>query len=225
MKLERPLIIVNFKTYEESSKDNAVKLAKVHEKAAKKTKSNMIIAVQALDLAAAAKSVKIPVFAQHLDPYQFGAFTGKILPEAAKSCGAKGTLLNHSENRIPLAQIKQTIQLCKKLRLITVVCVQTANEAKRIAELNPDYIAIEPPELIGGNISVSTARPGLIKDTVKAVHSINKNIPVICGAGIKNSSDVKKATQLGTVGILVASGIVKASNPEKALLDLISGLK
>jgi thiamine monophosphate synthase len=37
--------------------------------------------------------------------------------------------------------------------------------------------------------------------------------------------DVSHAVKLGVKGILVASGITNAKNPEKALVQLIKGLK
>jgi triosephosphate isomerase len=85
-------------------------------------------------------------------------------------------------------------------------------------------IAVEPPELIGGDISVSTANPEIISDTVELVKKINPNILVLCGAGVKNQTDVSKAISLGSEGILLASGVVKSKEPRKILLDLIQGL-
>ena len=90
--------------------------------------------------------------------------------------------------------------------------------------VKPDFIAVEPPDLIGGDVSVSTAKPELISDSVKAVHAV-ASIPVITGAGIKNSADARKALELGTEGVFVASGIVKAQNPEKAIDELLEGFK
>ena len=92
-----------------------------------------------------------------------------------------------------------------------------------IAFLEPDMIAMEPPELIGGDISVSTARPEAIVETIEAVKSV-KSVPVLVGAGIKNGQDVKKAIELGAKGVLVASGIVKAKDPKKAINDLVDGM-
>ena len=42
--------------------------------------------------------------------------------------------------------------------------------------------------------------------------------------GVKNQNDVSKAMSLGSKGILLASGVVKSSNPREVLLDLIKGL-
>jgi triosephosphate isomerase len=86
-------------------------------------------------------------------------------------------------------------------------------------------IAIEPPELIGGDISVTTADPGIVSNTVKAVQSINKTVKILCGAGVKNGKDVAKAIELGADGVLLASGVVKAKNKEEVLRDLAVGIK
>ena len=93
-------------------------------------------------------------------------------------------------------------------------------EAKKVDQFSPDYIAYEPPELIGGDVSVSTAKPEVIRDIVNSVKT-----KIIVGAGVKNKKDVEKCIELGAVGVLVASGVVKAKNAKKAIKDLAEGLK
>jgi len=221
MKLKTPLIIVNFKTYKEATDERAVRLARICYSVAKKTKTNIAVAVQNTDIYQISKAVKIPILSEHIDPITYGAHTGHILPEAVKKGGAAGVLINHSEDRLKLEEIKKTIERAKESKLKTVVCAATTKMATEITRFNPDFIAIEPPELIGGDISVSKARPSLITNTIKAVHKIRK-IPILCGAGIKTKEDVEKAYQLGVKGILVASGIIKAKNPEKILKEFAS---
>ncbi len=218
--MKLPAIIINFKTYNESTGDNALKLAKICEKVANDTGTSIIVAPQAVDIRMIANEVSIPVFAQHIDSVDAGSNTGSIFGEAVKQAGATGTLINHSENRIPKEQIKKIVEKAKELKLTTVVCAKDPEEGKELNSFSPDSIAVEPPELIGGDISVSTAKPEVIKESVDNID--NK---IIVGAGVKNGEDVKIAVKLGSVGILVASGIVKAEDPEKALLDLVSGLK
>ena len=84
----------------------------------------------------------------------------------------------------------------------------------------PDYVAIEPPELIGSGIPVSKADPGIVRNSVAAV--TDPNVKVLCGAGISKGEDVKAALELGTVGVLLASGVVKAKDPKAALRDLVT---
>ena len=222
--LKTPIIIVNFKTYKESTGKNAVKLAEICSKTAKETKTSIAIAVQSTDIYRISKIVSIPVLSQHIDAISFGKNTGFLLPESAKQAGAEATLLNHSEHRLDFDLLKSSIERAKQAGLTVVICAKDDDDAKKIAELGPDFIAVEPPELIGGKISVSDAKPEVISDSVKAVKSINNKIKVLCGAGIHNKEDVKKAVDLGADGILVSSGIVKARNQEAALKDLVNGL-
>ena len=78
--------------------------------------------------------------------------------------------------------------------------------------------------VFSGDISVSTAKPEVISDSVEIVSKINSDIAVLCGAGVKNQDDISKAISLGSQGILLASGVVKSTEPRKVLLDLIKGL-
>lgn len=212
---KKGIIVINFKTYEESTGKKALVLAKACES------KNVILCVDALSLEKVTNTVKIPIFAQHVDGVEYGAQTGKINPQMLKSAGAKGALINHSEDRYSKKELENAIAACKKSKIASLVCVQTPKEAQEIAKLNPDAIAIEPPELIGGNISVTSANPKIITNTIRAVQKINK-IPVLCGAGVKTNADLKKALELGATGVLLASGITKAKNPKKALYKLTS---
>jgi triosephosphate isomerase len=219
--MKNPFIITNFKIYQTATADNASLLAKIHNRLARETGASLGIALNALDLRKIAHEVIIPVFSQHLDPVEYGAGTGKILPEAVKAAGATGTLLNHSEYRLDWDTLKRSINRAKAVGLITMVCAATPKEGQKIAiELNPDYIAVEPPELIGGNISVATAQPEIIRQAAVLIGSDK----LVIGAGIKTSQDVKVALALGACGILLSSGITKAENPEAILRELIQGL-
>ena len=216
MKLKLPVYVINFKTYPEASGKNAVKLAMICKKAADKKKASVLVAVQAGDIYEVAKT-GIKTIAQHVDAAEPGRNTGFILAEDVKKNGAVGTLLNHSEHRLKFGLLKKTIKICRENNLIVIACASTPAEAGKISKLKPDYIAIEPAELIAGKISVSKAKPGVIAETVKKAGKI----PVLCGAGIHAREDVKIAFKLGARGILVASGVVKAGNREKELNNLI----
>lgn len=216
--LKTPIVIVNFKAYKEATGKNAVKLAKA---LAKVGRGNLAVAVQAADIHAVAKAVKIPVLAQHIDPVAFGKKTGSVLAEAVKEAGAVGTLLNHSEKRIDLNTLKESIERAKKAKLTVVACANTPRMAIMIAGLKPHLIAIEPPELIGGKISVSSAKPEIITETTSNI----KKIPVLCGAGVNSADDVRIALKLRAKGVLVASGIVKAKKPAQELKAMLKGFK
>jgi len=215
------MIFVNFKTYQSGTGEKAVALAKICQKVGKKAKIAVIPVVQAVDLWRLT-SQGFEVWAQHLDDIDFGPNTGQILPQAVVEAGAQGTLLNHSENQLPLEMIKEIIKKSQLLKLKTLVCADNLEEAKAIVASRPDFLAYEPPEFIGNQTaSVSSARPEVIKDFVKEI----KNIPVLVGAGIHSQKDVKVALKLGAKGILVSSDVVLAKNPEKELLDLAGGFR
>ena len=222
--LKTPVIVLNVKTYAEATRDKALEIAMLMDKIHRETGSSMAIAVQATDIALCANKVSIPVFAEHIDPIKPGSHTGWTLPEAVKSAGAKGTLINHSEHRLKLADIDICINRAKELGLDHIVCSNNIATSKAIAAFSPNFIAVEPPELIGGDISVTTADPDIVSGSVKAVKNIDRNVKVLCGAGVKNGKDVAKAIELGADGVLLASGIVKATDKEKVIRDLASGL-
>jgi len=214
--MKTPIIITNFKTYQTATSDQALKLAKIHEEVARETGVSFAIAVSALDLTTLAKSVSIPVFSQHVDPAGYGGYTGQIPAELVKKAGGVGTLLNHSERRIRLDVLEESVKKAKEANLKVCICANTAQSGQAVAALDPDFVAVEPPELIGGDLSVTSADPDIITESVTRVGSGK----LLVGDGIKNGQDVKKALELGAAGILLASGVTKAENPREVLLDL-----
>lgn len=222
MQLELPVLIVNFKAYETSIGEKAVELAKLCEEVADQMKVSIAVAVQSPDIHAVSSAVSIPVFAQHVDPDEFGSHTGSVLAEDVKENGAAGTLLNHSEHRLRIDVIEDSIKKAKEAGLITVVCANDPDVGKAISTFEPDFVAVEPPELIGGDVSVAEADPEVVTESVMKIDSGHK---VIVGAGVKHASDVKKSLELGAVGVLVASGVTKADDPKQAVADLAKGLQ
>ena len=161
------------------------------------------------DAAAGVKTARPAVvvpLAQHVDARPVGSTTGYVVPELLKAAGVAGSIINHSEHRIEEAEIKAVLARLRELRMISVLCVRDAAEAALYAEMNPDYIAIEPPELIGSGRAVSTERPELVSDVARAVSPTSARL--LCGAGITSGTDVALAAELGASGILVASGVV-----------------
>jgi triosephosphate isomerase (TIM) len=217
LKVKTPVIIVNFKTYLESTGQKAVELAKNAEKITKETGVSIVVVPQSVDIERVAAAVEIPVFAQHIDPIKVGNCTGHILAESIKEAGAVGTLINHSEKQLKLSDIEAIISLAREKDLISCVCANNPTTSAAIAALQSDIVSFEPPELIGTGIAVSKAQPQVITNTVNMVRQVNANITILCGAGISRYEDVSTALKLGTSGVLVASGIVKAKDPYSVL--------
>jgi triosephosphate isomerase len=219
MNLKLPIIIVNYKTYFEATGKKAVSLSKTAEKVSMESGVNIGLVPQFTDIQSITETVSIPVFAQHIDPITPGSNTGHVLPEAVKEAGAVGTLINHSERRLKLFEIEAIVAKNRESSLISVVCTNNSAVSAAAAALKPDMIAVEPPELIGTGIPVSKAQPEVVSGTVKLVKQINPEVVTLCGAGITTGEDVAAALRLGTKGVLVASGVVKAKNPRKVLLE------
>ncbi|AKG92081.1 triosephosphate isomerase [Geoglobus ahangari] len=214
-------VIINFKAYGEGSGERALALAKAVKEISEKVDFYMAIAPNFLDIPEIVKSVDIDVFAQHADAVSYGSHTGRITPEMLKEKGVKGSLINHSERRLRLADIDYLVSKFKELGLTSVVCTNNVSTTRAAAALSPDYVAIEPPELIGSGIPVSKAEPEVVENSVKAAKGINPEVKVLCGAGIATYEDVVAAIDLGADGVLLASGVVKASDQKRALEELV----
>ena len=206
--MNTPIVILNYKTYLESSGENALELARALKSASEESGITMVAAPQAADIYRIQDQISLPIFAQHIDPITPGGHTGSNLIETLIEAGISGSLINHSENRMKLADIDEVIQLCKQNDIESCVCTNNIATSKAIATFSPDAVAVEPPELIGTGIPVSQAQPEVVEDSVKGVKSINKKIKVLCGAGISTGDDMKAAMDLGADGVLLASGIV-----------------
>ncbi len=224
-KIEMPIIILNFKTYAKATGEAAVKLAKICEKVTQEKGVCIAVAPQFTDINAVAQSVDLPVLAQHVDPITPGSHTGHVLLEAVQAVGAIGTLVNHSEHQIKLAAIANIVERAKEADMFTCVCADTPEVSAAVAALGPDAIAVEPPDLIGTGIPVSKARPEVVTVTVNRIREVNNKVIPLCGAGITNGEDVTAALKLGTQGVLLASGVVKAKNPLEVLRDLAKGIQ
>lgn len=219
----RPFVILNFKTYKEAQGENALRLARIAEKVGQKYHINMIVCPQAIDLKLLSFDVDVPVYAQHVDNNAVGKSTGAIIPENLLHINVHGSLINHSEKKLAILEIQKSIIRLRELDMRSIVCITNNVEAKKMSGLKsikPDFIAIEPPELIGGEKSVSTTKPEVIEKAVKACQGLN----VIAGAGIRENQDLKTALKLGCKGVLLSSHFVLSKDPEKFLIELVKDI-
>lgn len=210
--------MINFKTYLEGTGTNAVYLSQLIEEASKESGARIIAVLQAPDISTVVQKTRVPVYAQHVDPVSFGSSTGWVLPESVKAAGASGTLVNHSERRLSMDVVRKTIERAKSVGLDTIACAATPEECVEVAAFAPNYVAIEPPELIGSGKAVSREKPEVV---VRARELLPKDVPLLCGAGVSTKEDVLKAEELGCEGVLLASAVLKAKNPREKLRELI----
>lgn len=219
------MLFVNFKTYKQSSGEGIFDLLFHIHAASQEMGVKVVAAVQATDIREATMSSPLEIWAQHVDAVEFGAHTGSILAEAVLSDGAAGTFLNHSEQKFEdFNDLKKAVENCKRVGLKTLVFAGDLKELKHVLSLKPDFVSYEPPELVGSKTtSVAEAKPDVIKEAVEIAH--NARIPLIVGAGIKSTKDVRVSVSLGADGVAVASDIVKAKDPKKETLELLEGFK
>jgi triosephosphate isomerase len=217
------MFVINCKNYEEIAGTEIIKFVKIAEKISKKFKVKIAIAPPQ-HLIGLVSNSSIIILAQHIDDSKIGSTTGFMIPELLKKSKVNGSLINHSEHRISSSEIKKLILKLKELKMISILCVKDVAEAKKYVKLEPDYIAIEPPELIGSGRSVSTEKPELITKTAVAIKITKNKTKLLCGAGIVSGNDVSKAIELGSKGILVASGIVKAKDWNKIISEFAKAL-
>ena len=214
------LIVVNFKTYQEAHGVAAEELAVIMQDL--ETNARMVAVVSAFDLSSVVSAApNLEVWTQHLDPINFGSNTGWLHPDTAICRGAKGTLINHAEHKVSIEHIAMLLDSVPE-NFTVCACAADIEEARALSALEPNYVAVEPPELIGGKISVTTADPEIVSGTAAAIREISESVGILCGAGVKNGDDVFAAINLGTSGVLLASGVTKVNDPRSALNDLIS---
>ena len=212
-------VLVNLKTYP----CDPIEVAQAAADVADDSGVRIGIAPQDADLEAVAET-GVETWAQHVDPIDYGSNTGHTLAETVADAGADGTLINHSENRLKLADIDGSVQAAERAGLETIVCANNPEQIGAVTALGPDAVAVEPPELIGGDVSVATADPDIVTDAVEAAANVDKDVDVFCGAGISSGDDVDAAGDLGASGVLLASGVAKADDPRAVLEDLVDPL-
>lgn len=219
------MIFVNYKAYEQGTGEKAVELTRILEKVAHETQIKIIPAVQSSDIKDVVSSTTLEVWSQKIDPYEFGAHTGAIIAEAVLEDGAAGTFLNHSENRFAnFDELAKASDRAKSVGLKTLIFAKDIEELKNITSLSPNFLAYEPPELVGSStVSVSTAKPEIIKEASEIAKLAG--IPLIVGAGIHTKEDIRKSLELGAVGFAVASDILKSTDPRREILELTEGFK
>ncbi|MDZ7850772.1 MAG: triose-phosphate isomerase [Halodesulfurarchaeum sp.] len=210
-------VLVNLKAYAVDPVEIATAAAAVDDA----SETDIAVAPQAADLASVAET-GVGTWAQHTSPVEPGSHTGQPLAEGLSRNGATGTLINHSERRLTLAEIDAAIESADRAGLETIVCANNPDQIAAVSALGPDAVAVEPPELIGTGTPVSQADPSIVSEAVEAAAAVNPSVDVYCGAGISTAEDVAAAADLGADGVLLASGVAKADDPAAALEGLVS---
>lgn len=203
--------------------DQVLDLALAAEAASKKYDIDIVFTTPYTDIARVAdRTERLFVFAPHMDALYPGRGLADILPEGIKAAGAVGVMLNHCEKPLTLSTLNQTIRRADEVNLISIVCADTVREAQAIAHLTPDIIVAEPSDLIGTG---ETSDLGYVRASIEAVKSVNPDIMVLQGAGIKNGQDVYDVIYAGAEATGSSSGIIKAADPAAMIDEMIRAVR
>ncbi len=216
----KPLIIVNCKTYKQAGFSSILHFARAIAKV-NRPKYSLYIAPPLLHTSEVARKAKIKVLAQHADSSEYGAHTGGIILSDLKQMGVRGAILNHSENKVDYVALKETVEKMKKKRMMSVVCASSLSEIKKVAVFHPSFIAYEPKELIGGDVSVTEASPNVIVKAKEAIDKISSHTKLLVGAGVHTREDVGHALMLGASGVLLAHAPMQAKDPKRFLENML----
>lgn len=217
-------LILNFKNYARVQGNGSIELARAAAVASRGMDVKVIVAPPTPMLSAVASRVRLDVYSQSVSGQSGEKTTGLTLPESVKAAGAKGTILNHSEARMALKALEMLVPRVRRLGLAVCLCARNSREAASLARFGSEYLAVEPPELIGSGVAVSRARPEVVEETLKAARRSGYKGKVLCGAGIVSGDDVRRAVELGADGVMVASSVVNARDWRAAIRDLAGSL-
>ncbi len=221
IKIKEPFFEIGPKAYCYGEK--MIELAKVADRVSEKYDVQIILTPQYTDIPFIAKETKnLLVFAQHMDPLVPGRGLGSVLPEAVKFAGATGVMLNHSEKRLSLADLNKAIKRADEVGLATIVCADTIEEAQAIANLGPNIIVAEQPELIGTG---QTSDMEYFKHAIDAVHEVNPEIKVLTAAGISSGEDVYNVIRNGAIATGSSSAIFLADDPAAMIEEMIAAAR
>ena len=201
-----------------------VELAKFADQLSLEYDVRVIVTPQYVDIPIIAGETRnIFVFAQHMDSLEIGRGVGSVLPEAIKAAGADGVLLNHVEKRLSMEELEKVTRRAAEVELMTMVCADNLDHAKQIAELFPEIIIVESPDLIeSGKRSVSEIKQ--IMQINSVIQQISPDTLILHGAGINNAQDVYDVIAAGAQGTGSTSGVMLAQDRNKALKEMIESV-
>lgn len=183
----------------------------------------IIFSAQYMDIPVISGATKnIHVFAQHVDDVQQGRGVGAILPEAVKDAGAAGTLLNHAEKKLTLNSLYHTIQRCKEIGLISLVCADSLAECIASVNLGADAILKESEDMIGGEKSLISRN---ISEDECEIRKYREDIMILHGAGIKDENDIYNIIYAGATATGATSAIFAKADPFSALERSIAAVR
>lgn len=218
--LKLPLFTVSPKTY--LLGDESVAAAHLTDELAQGRNHSIFWTAPVPELCAVAKNLvcAIPT-AQHADLVGDGKGMGLTPLESLKAAGVQAVFLNHTAHPMAVDALAATIDRARELEMLTIVAADGITESKAIAAMNPDVILCEPSSLVGTG---HTSGNAYIEDTIDAVRSVNPDIVIMEGAGIRSGDDVRRLIGLGAQGTGISSALALADDKKALLIELFDAL-
>lgn len=218
--IKAPFFIVNPKSYLYGAE--VVKLAQIADRLAQQYHIDCLFTGQLIDLPALKQATQhLIITAQTMDPLEPGRGMGQVLPEGLQSQGVGAVVLNHAEKPLTIAALDWTIKRARTLNLMSIVCADTPEQCRAVAQLHPTMMICEPTSVIGtGTIS----NDDYIQQTNQAVREVDPQILIMQAAGVSTVADVTHVLQLGADGTGGTSGIIQAPDWQAKLTEMMSAL-
>lgn len=199
--------------------EEIVNLAKVIDIEARRYDVRAILTPQYADIYPVAQAVKdVLVFAQHMDSIPIGRGAGSVLAESLKAAGAAGVMLNHTEKKLTVTELRACIARAGEVGLYSMVCADSVDEAVAIANFAPDIIACEPSALVGTG---RTSGVAYMQASISAVKAVNPDILVLQGAGVRTGSDVYHIIRAGAEAVGTTSGMMEAADKPAMVKEML----
>lgn len=218
--LPYPHFQVNFKVYPGTWGDDALAFARTLEEIEAETDARFVLTPQLPDLRTIASETSLAVTAPYVDAIEPGRGMGKILPEAVADAGADGVVINHAENRDSFADLVRKIERCRELGMDSVVCVDSIEMGRAVAEFDPDSMIFEMPDDISTDRAITQTHPDRVREFLAMIEEENPRTQVLVGGGISTPEDVRLAFEQGAPAAGAASAVSLADDPESLLREI-----
>jgi triosephosphate isomerase len=220
MNLPYPHFQVNLKVYPDTWGDHAVAFARTLEQLEAETSARFVLTPQLPDLRLIAAETDVTVTAPFMHATEPGRGMGKILPETLADAGADGVVINHAENRDTLTDLVWKIERCRDLGMDSVVCVDSIEMGRAVAEFDPDSVIYEMPGDISSDRAITQTHPDRVRAFLGMIDEENPRTRVLVGGGISTAEDVRLAFEQGADATGAASAVSLAADPEGLLREI-----
>lgn len=220
MNLPYPHFQVNLKIYPDTWGDHAVAFARTLEQLEAETSARFVLTPQLPDLRLLAAETDVAVTAPFMHATEPGRGMGKILPETLADAGADGVVINHAENRDTLTDLVWKIERCRDLGMDSVVCVDSIEMGRAVAEFDPDSVIYEMPGDISSDRAITQTHPDRVRAFLAMIDEENPRTRVLVGGGISTAEDVRLAFEQGADATGAASAVSLATDPDGLLREI-----